>query len=120
MNGYLVMRDRARALRGNMTPAEQRVWDAVRKERCAGLRFRRQEVLGQYIADFYCPAERLVLEIDGPTHDTAEAQERDHYRSLVLQEFSGLRVVRLRNEMVLSSTIGEIRSAILDQLRQRS
>jgi very-short-patch-repair endonuclease len=110
--GYLVMRNRARSLRREMTEAEKRVWEAIRRDQCDGLRFRRQEVLGQYIADFYCPARKLVLEIDGSSHDGSEAQCYDRERTESLFEARGLRVVRLRNEAVLKATPHQIRQAI--------
>ena len=113
MNGYLALRNRAHQLRSDMTPAEQRVWEALRRRQCAGLRFRRQEALGQYIADFYCPTARIVLEIDGGIHDSAEAEARDVIRTATLAEARGLRVIRLRNETVLSWTHGQIRQRVL-------
>ena len=106
------MKDRARQMRRQMTLAEKKVWQALAQERCDGLRFRRQEVLDQYITDFYCPSLKLVLEIDGQSHDTDEAQKRDRERTESLFEARGLRVIRLRNEFVRVATYAEIRQAI--------
>ncbi|HCG30677.1 MAG TPA: restriction endonuclease, partial [Chloroflexi bacterium] len=61
-------RDRARELRQSMTPAEEWLWEALRGGRLDGLKFRRQQVIGGYIADFYCDAAGLVIEVDGPVH----------------------------------------------------
>ncbi|WP_309688944.1 endonuclease domain-containing protein [Armatimonas sp.] len=106
------MRDRARGMRSKMTLAEKQVWMALAQDRCDGLRFRRQEVLDQYIADFYCPSLNLVLEIDGLSHSTEEAQKYDRERSESLLEARGLRVIRLRNEFVRGATYAQIRQAI--------
>jgi very-short-patch-repair endonuclease len=64
-----------------------------------GLKFRRQHPLHGFIADFYCGSLRLVLEIDGGVHFTADQQERDHLRTEVLA-LHGIRVVRIPNEHV--------------------
>ena len=90
------MKDRARQMRRQMTLAEKKVWQALAQDRCDGLRFRRQEVLDQYIADFYCPALKLVVEIDGTSHDSPEAERYDTDRTRSLFEARGLRVIRLR------------------------
>ena len=106
------MRNRARALRREMTNSEKRVWEALRRDQCDGLRFRRQEVLDKYIADFYCPALKLVVEIDGKSHDSPEAERYDKDRTESLFEARGLRVIRLPNEAVLRATPEQIRQAI--------
>ncbi len=69
-------------------------------------------MLDQYIADFYCPALKLVVEIDGTSHDSPEAQRYDQDRTESLFEARGLRVIRLRNEAVLRATPEQIRQAI--------
>ncbi len=117
-NGYLVMRDRARELRQEMTPEERRVWTALRCNRCGGLRFRRQKVFGQYIADFYCPAIRLVVEIDGSIHDTPEQRERDYWRDIALRE-NGLWVLRFRNAYVIRASTEQIQAALLERIEAR-
>jgi very-short-patch-repair endonuclease len=114
--GYLVIRNRARVLRREMTEAEKRVWEALRRDQCDGLRFRRQEVLDQYIVDFYCPALKLIVEIDGKSHDSPEAQRYDTDRTQSLFETRGLRVIRLRNEAVLKATPEQIRHALLRKI----
>jgi very-short-patch-repair endonuclease len=58
----------ARALRKEMTPAEQTLWSELRGNQLHGAKFRRQQVIAGYIADFYCHAARLVIELDGPVH----------------------------------------------------
>jgi very-short-patch-repair endonuclease len=59
----------ARDIRHNATQAEEGLWVALRGRRLAGLKFRRQEVIGPFIADFYCASARLIVEVDGDIHD---------------------------------------------------
>ena len=71
---------RARALRRQMSLPEVVLWQALRKGRLAGLRFRRQHPIGPYILDFYCASARLAIEVDGSAHDTAVAARHDEIR----------------------------------------
>jgi very-short-patch-repair endonuclease len=88
----------ARRLRRSMTPAEIRLWNGLRGRRLG--KFRRQHPLGQFILDFYCPAARLCVEVDGGVHDHSDQQERDRARTEALAAL-GIRVVRVRNEEIL-------------------
>src|SRR2546430_11841996 len=94
------MTERARELRANENSAERRIWSLLRDRRLAGLKFRRQHVIGQYVADFVCLSARLVIEIDGETHD-AEAQVRDARRAEDIER-AGFRVIRFWNQFVLT------------------
>ncbi len=87
---------KARSLRSSPTPAERVLWDHLRLRRFHGLKFRRQAPMLGYIADFYCPAARLVVEVDGHGHDV----ECDRVRDTRLAR-TGVRVVRLPNSVVL-------------------
>ena len=71
---------RARKLRRAMSLPEVLLWRALRKRQPGGLRFRRQHPIGPYILDFYCPAARLALEVDGLAHDGADRLRRDRQR----------------------------------------
>src|SRR4051812_15093065 len=59
----------SRRLRRQMTPQERKVWAAVRDRGLGGFKFRRQQVIDGYIADFYCDETGVVLELDGAVHD---------------------------------------------------
>ena len=63
----------ARAMRKDMTPAEQALWGALSGKQLNGLRFRAQHSAGQFILDFYCPLHKLVVEVDGSIHEGNEA-----------------------------------------------
>ena len=82
----------ASANRKKMTPAEKRLWSY--------LRVYRQRPINHFIADFYCPKLKLVIEVDEPYHLEPEAQARDRARTEVLEGY-GLQVVRFSNEEVM-------------------
>jgi very-short-patch-repair endonuclease len=83
----------ARQQRRNMSPAEVRLWNRLRRSPC-GIGFRRQHPIGPYSADFYCPAAKLVIEVDGAVHDFAGPAERDEHRNAYMREL-GLEIVRI-------------------------
>ena len=86
-------------LRNNMTPAEEELWRLLRKHRLGGRKFRRQHSIGSYIVDFYCAQEKLVIEVDGPVHDTVAAMANDQVRDEALQHL-GYKIIRIRNSEV--------------------
>ena len=88
---------RARALRRAMTPAERALWELLR-DRGLGYKFRRQHPIGPFVADFFCRAANLVVEVDGPYHDARRAYDRQRDDWL---RAAGLRILRLANELVL-------------------
>ena len=95
--------DRAKELRKNMTPAEKKLWHEFLKY-CDD-RFWRQRPIDHFIVDFYCPARYLVIEIDGASHDSDEAQAYDEERTKVLEGY-GLTVLRFTNQEVLENFEG--------------
>jgi very-short-patch-repair endonuclease len=91
-----------RTLRSNLTPAEARLWKALQCSQLAGRKFRRQHGIGPYIVDFYCPAEKLVVELDGAAHFTASGEAQDMERDAYLVGI-GLKVLRFENKLVLQN-----------------
>jgi very-short-patch-repair endonuclease len=87
----------ARDFRQAPTRAEAAVWEALRSRRLSGLKFRRQHPVGSFILDFYCPAHRLAIEIDGPIH--ANQSQRDAERQSLIEKH-GIRFLRLTNAEV--------------------
>lgn len=87
----------ARQFRKNPTESEDAVWQMLRNRQIKNLKWRRQQVIDGFIADFYCAELNVVLEIDGSVHDSDEAKEYDEYRTSVF-ESRGIRTFRLRNE----------------------
>jgi very-short-patch-repair endonuclease len=92
---------RRRALRADATPAECRLWQALRARQFGGFKVRRQASCGPYILDFYVPAGRLAIEVDGDTHGTNEGQMHDAVRTAYLVDL-GIRVVRITNREVVT------------------
>ncbi|NOK61253.1 MAG: hypothetical protein GFH27_549305n22 [Chloroflexi bacterium AL-W] len=87
--------ERSRKLRRNQTPAEQILWAKLRGKQL-GYKFRRQHPIGPYIADFYSRAASLVVEVDGETHSSKEAQTYDRERDRYMRSL-GLDVLRITN-----------------------
>jgi very-short-patch-repair endonuclease len=106
--------ERARALRSEMTEAENRLWQMLRSRQTERYRFRRQVPIGPFIADFVCHEARLIVEIDGGQHDpSSELQKR---RTWFL-ESEGYRVLRFWNNEVLDNP-GGVQTAIAEDLRR--
>jgi very-short-patch-repair endonuclease len=106
---------RARVLRRHSTPAEQLLWSVLRDRRLGGFKFRRQRPIGAYVVDFVCLERRLIVEVDGLSHDlTAEHDER---RDATLRA-AGYRVLRFGNDEVRAHREG-VRQAILDALEAK-
>ncbi len=103
----------ARTLRRNATNAERRLRQGLRREQVAGFRFRRQVILGAFIADFACFEARMVVEVDGATHSTDEEIARDTARSAALIA-QGFDVLRFTNEDVVRNLDG-----VLETIRLR-
>ena len=90
---------RARRLRRTMTLPEVILWQHLRLG-LAGLRFRRQHPIGAYVLDFYCPAAKLAIEVDGFSHDTPERIRHDDARAAWLNE-RHIQVLRIPARHVL-------------------
>ena len=108
----------AREQRSNAVQAEAVLWRAVRDRRCNGAKFRRQVVIGNYIVDFVCFERRLVVEIDGPTHESVEQREKDLKRDAWLRE-QDFRILRLPNELVIGTielAVDRISAALIGPL----
>ncbi len=99
------LKELARELRKNMTDAETRVWAGVRRKQIKGHQFYRQKNIGNYIVDFYCPAAKLIIEIDGGQHYSEEGTRNDEVRDACLASF-GFTVLRFTNTEVLKETEG--------------
>ncbi|PKP97066.1 MAG: hypothetical protein CVT74_15240 [Alphaproteobacteria bacterium HGW-Alphaproteobacteria-13] len=99
--------DRARRLRRDATPAEKKLWAALRNSALGGFKFRRQQRLGPFVADFVCQSARLVIEIDGDSH--ARQIDYDARRTEFLAK-EGYRVRRFTNRDVMESLEGVCRA----------
>ena len=88
-----------RDLRKNLTPAEVALWQRIKAGKLNGMKWRRQFSVGHYILDFYCPACRLCVELDGDVHFTMQGDTYDYDRDKFLKSL-GIRVLRFENSEV--------------------
>lgn len=86
-------------LRNSATSAETLLWQALKNSKLEDRKFRRQHSINDYVVDFYCPAEKLILEVDGDVHDLEEVKERDENREKELRDM-GFNVLRIQNDDV--------------------
>ncbi len=106
-------KQRRQLLRGNQTEPEKRLWTILRNEQM-GKKFRRQHGIGHYIVDFYCPQLKLVIEVDGASHFTDEAQGYDQIRENFMLSL-GIKTLRLNNHEVMTNLAG-VRQYIQSQI----
>jgi very-short-patch-repair endonuclease len=89
-------------LRGHSTRAEITLWKGLKERQMLGYKFRRQHGVGRFILDFYCPKLRLAIEVDGASHDSLKAQQRDKVRQVEIEKH-WITVLRFRDEEVLGN-----------------
>ena len=99
------LRDRARELRRNLTPAERLLWQALRRRQFLGIKFHRQIPIGPYIVDFCAFHPKIVIEIDGHSHYNPENRKTDLKRDRFLKNL-GFTVFRFTNPEVLHNLEG--------------
>ncbi len=90
-------------LRNNSTPAEAKLWSLINNRQLLGRKFRRQHSVGPFILDFYCPEEKLAIEVDGNVHFNITNEEYDLERTQFLNVY-GVNVVRFENTEVFENT----------------
>ncbi|WP_037317760.1 endonuclease domain-containing protein [Salegentibacter sp. Hel_I_6] len=88
-----------KTLRNNLTPAEAFLWKQLQRRKFKGRKFRRQHSIENFIVDFYCAKEQLIIELDGEVHKNPLADEKDEKRTKKLESF-GFKVIRFENKMV--------------------
>ena len=93
----------ARELRQNPTPAERILWEKLRHNRLSSLQFRRQQVIDHYIVDFYCHSKALVVEVDGDIHDLQQEYDKERENYLLAR---GFYILRVSNDEVLGNLSG--------------
>ena len=97
-----IRRAAAKRLRANTTPHERILWRALKEIPQEGTHFRRQAPIGPYVVDFFCPARRLIVELDGGHHNNDEQAQRDRERQAWLEK-EGYRVLRFWNSEISSN-----------------
>ena len=96
------LKENRQALRSNLTPAEAELWSYLKDGQLSGRKFRRQHSIGNYILDFYCPSEKVAIELDGQVHQHIVAEQVDTERDKALLEL-GIKVIRLENKEVFQN-----------------
>jgi PncC family amidohydrolase len=109
---YALLKDFVAKHRNNPTEAEKFLWEIVRGRKMAGFKFRRQHIIGNYIADFVCLSEKLIIEVDGLYHQLPENMASDEERTKDLNRL-GFEVIRFTNEQVINNTDKVINSIVL-------
>jgi very-short-patch-repair endonuclease len=103
---------RRKELRKQGTAAEAVLWKYLQKRRLSGKKFRRQQSIGPYIVDFYCPECRVIVELDGPPHEDIVLAEYDAERTKFLEQY-GMKVIRFENRILFENM-----EAVLETIRQ--
>ena len=114
-----ILTERAKAMRKEMSEPETRMWLALRAERFEEIKFRRQKVIGAFIADFAANDPKLVIEIDGDSHSGAETYDTARTQSL---QSKGYTVMRFTNTDVMTNMEGVLQrlSEVVANLRALS
>ncbi len=102
----------SRKLRKNQTPHESKLWYNLRNRFLGNLKFRRQYKIGKFVVDFYCPAKKLVIELDGGHHAKIESIIKDRQRQRWI-EAQGYKVLRFEN-----SEIDENLDGVLEKIME--
>ena len=101
LNSYNYLKELQKKNKLNPTDAERVLWEYFRREQL-GYKFRRQQVIDNYIADFACLESKLIIELDGDYHLTAEQILKDRERTERLS-LLGYKVIRFKNEEVIDN-----------------
>lgn len=113
LNNLPELRTFRKELRSNLTPAEAKLWTMIKGSALQGRKFRRQHSYNSYILDFYCPAEKLGIELDGAVHFNETAIQYDYERKLFLEYF-GIKILRFENRLVFDAP-----SFVLDRIQSQ-
>ena len=112
INNKPALKENRKRLRKNLTSAEATLWKFLKAKQLEGRKFRRQFSVENYILDFYCPAEKLAIELDGAGHFTSAGHDYDKKRTKFLGSH-GIKVIRFENVKVfkaLESVLEEIKN----------
>ncbi|MCK5851825.1 DUF559 domain-containing protein [bacterium] len=102
INNQPYLKSYRRKLRNNLTPSEAVLWKMLQHKKLNGKKFRRQHSIDKYILDFYCPEEKLAIELDGQGHFEMAHSEHDVNRSIFLEK-NGIKVLRFENKTIFES-----------------
>ena len=109
--------NKARLLRNKITPEEKILWEKLKGKQICNARFRRQHPISKYIADFYCHAAFLVVELDGKIHNKQKAEDQKRDKEL---ESLGIKTIRFSNEEVIldiTNVVQKIKQIVSKRLK---
>ncbi|MEM8568199.1 MAG: endonuclease domain-containing protein [Bacteroidota bacterium] len=112
--------EKAKMLRSNMTSQEKLLWEELKSNRLYGLRFKAQHPIDIFIADFYCHKIKLVIEIDGNSHNSSDQISYDLNRTYMMNEL-GIKVIRFSNSEIednMSYVLGVVSESCHGRLNQ--
>jgi very-short-patch-repair endonuclease len=112
IHNMTALKDNRKKLRNSLTPAEAKLWTLLKNSRLENRKFRRQHSVGPYVLDFYCPAEKLCIELDGEGHYNEASFEYDSARTEYLNSLN-IRVLRFENKNVFENAEG-----VLEEIRR--
>jgi len=104
INNKPELKEFRKELRNHSTSAEATLWTYLQKNQVENRKFRRQHSLGNFIADFYCPSEKLVIELDGEGHFWQPGIERDRIKEEYLESL-GIKTLRFENKLVFEDVL---------------
>ena len=107
-----LFKEKRKHLRNNLTPSEAKLWVLLKDSQLENRKFRRQHSVGPYVLDFYCPSEKLCIELDGDSHYTEAGFEYDTARTEILNSLN-IRVLRFENKEVFENPEG-----ILEEIKR--
>ena len=111
------LKESRKSLRNNATSAEATFWTYLKRKQLFGRKFRRQQSIENYIIDFYCVEEKLVIELDGADHYSVTGQAYDEFRDKRLRAL-GLKVLRFENVLIFEN-IESVLEDIVQQFNNR-
>ncbi len=106
------LKENRKKLRNGLTPAEAKLWSLLKSSQLENRKFRRQHSVGPYVLDFYCPSEKLCIELDGAAHFTDGGYEYDMARTEYFEALH-IRVMRFENKDIFENTEG-----VLEEIRK--
>ncbi|MFD2725715.1 endonuclease domain-containing protein [Hyunsoonleella rubra] len=102
IHNHKYLEERRKELRKNLTSAEATLWKSLQRKQLNGRKFRRQHSIEHFIVDFYCPSEKLIIELDGAVHFDFAQANYDLERTRRLEEL-GFKVIRFENKSVFEN-----------------
>ena len=91
-----------RKLRRNETLAEKHMWSQLRNRQLLGLKFKRQYSVDKFVIDFYCPEQKIAIELDGNVHELEDVKMNDLERQKYIETY-GIKFIRIKNEEYLGN-----------------